>query len=709
MRMTRPSLFLALAVLYGCSQAPSIAGKNCDAVHACPNGYACRMESGASIGQCETGCKDARDCPQGELCLASACVRACTRDEECPAAQTCVSDTCQTVNHECAANSDCTHPGLCLGADGAMCRSGLCVYLPAAAGTACDDGSGCTSNATCDANGTCTGQPMVCDQVPEPACGGNGVVDIYAGACEHGACVYTPTSASCASCPDSLDCLRGCMIDTNGDGAPERIADGAFAAGNGCLTCASSQSRSKWSAVSCAQVVPINVCRTAAGQCISGELGGTCAGQSCCVFGSSWPAGDAATQPQCPLGVEDIGGDGVRLGEVWTGVCTHDGNCAGCTVDAQCDDGNPCSIDACVLDVCAHDIVTEIGTACTTAGSLIANDGACTPVGNAIVCKPKLGATCDALLGGSDCASGHCVDSVCCESACDGVCAQCGGDGKCNVMPADDAACGIIDCDLLDNLPCRNYSDITSNRCASFGSCKTANTTGTCTSYTDATAGTECGARYCAAFVWMRQSCASGSCSGSATVADCNDGLTCTTDSCDSAAGCGHTNNAADCGICSICSGGGCVFDASQTIDCATNYTCYSAGFCRKANLQPCTASSDCASDICLLTTCLWEGATASAACQNPAATCAPTPENATAGARISGGVVQVHPTAHALVFGCDFGWLTGTTYACQVTMPMVPAMTATGRATATATGVTLSFVDLMIPGCDCTASGTWQ
>jgi len=60
----------------------------------------------------------------------------------------------------------------------------------------------------------------------------------------------------------------------------------------------------------------------------------------------------------------------------------------------------------------------------------------------------------------------------------------CDGTGQCSKMPLDDKTCGVIDCDKLDT-KCRDYHDLTANRCDSLGSCKTANTTTTCTKYTD--------------------------------------------------------------------------------------------------------------------------------------------------------------------------------------------------------------------------------
>ena len=72
----------------------------------------------------------------------------------------------------------------------------------------------------------------------------------------------------------------------------------------------------------------------------------------------------------------------------------------------------------------------------------------------------------------TECALGFCTDGVCCESSCRTACKQCSPAGKCNAVPIDDDACGIIACPA--DTACRDYPpSITSNRCASFGVCKT--------------------------------------------------------------------------------------------------------------------------------------------------------------------------------------------------------------------------------------------
>jgi MYXO-CTERM domain-containing protein len=72
-----------------------------------------------------------------------------------------------------------------------------------------------------------------------------------------------------------------------------------------------------------------------------------------------------------------------------------------------------------------------------------------------------------------------------------GTCKTCDGVGLCNQMPADDDACGTIECNGL-NTSCMTYQDLTTNRCGSVGACKTKNTSAACTAVTN-TCGTDGG------------------------------------------------------------------------------------------------------------------------------------------------------------------------------------------------------------------------
>jgi alpha-tubulin suppressor-like RCC1 family protein len=238
------------------------------------------------------------------------------------------------------------------------------------------------------------------------------------------------TSPDCTvqgdTCVNGVCQPSGCFIGANSDW----VAPGAFAE-DGCRFCDPATNRNAWTAVTCVQSPPINVCRVATGTCNAALAGAGCQGASCCVYDPAWPT-DVGAQPDCPLTGEDDGDGVAEPTETWSGVCTHAGACVACTADAQCDDGDDCTLDACGPGgICVHDTSGRLGSDCTVT---TATDGTCVAGGGSLVCKLDVGRSCG---GNTDCANGNCVDGFCCGSACTDVCAACdvaGHQGVCTAV-----------------------------------------------------------------------------------------------------------------------------------------------------------------------------------------------------------------------------------------------------------------------------------
>lgn len=80
-----------------------------------------------------------------------------------------------------------------------------------------------------------------------------------------------------------------------------------------------------------------------------------------------------------------------------------------------------------------------------------------------------LGAKCEGMAG---CASGHCVNGVCCDAACDGVCEACTLEGHCAAAESD-VACPTVSCTPRDN-QCLTYgAKLSGGTCKDKGVCKT--------------------------------------------------------------------------------------------------------------------------------------------------------------------------------------------------------------------------------------------
>ena len=163
-----------------------------------------------------------------------------------------------------------------------------------------------------------------------------------------------------------------------------------------------------------------------------------------------------------PRGVMVLFGGNSSSSETWEYKVTNLGNGEGCTaatasicasgfcVDGVCCSSASCSVACQSCSVAGHEgSCTQAAAGTEVPGSCV--DGqACDGSGS---CMTKNGLACSSA---SPCASGFCVDGVCCESACDGPCLSCNqanGAGKCSpYLLASDPQ---NECGLGDG-PCRS-------------------------------------------------------------------------------------------------------------------------------------------------------------------------------------------------------------------------------------------------------------
>jgi hypothetical protein len=107
-------------------------------------------------------------------------------------------------------------------------------------------------------------------------------------------------------------------------------------------------------------------------------------------------------------------GDDAHVDSACQGICFAPLG-ASCTTAAECMSG------FCVGGVCCNTACTGSSMTCAAPGSVgtcTAAAATSTPQANGAACKQA-----------SDCASGFCVGSVCCNTACDGSCMTCGATG----------------------------------------------------------------------------------------------------------------------------------------------------------------------------------------------------------------------------------------------------------------------------------------
>ncbi len=369
--------------------------------------------------------------------------------------------------------SACTATAGCPAGDWCEVSTGKCQPRLA-------NGAGCSADAQCT-NGHCA-QGVCCDGACGGACESCAEPDRL-GACSPlaGGSAGTPSCApyvcdgSSASCPGSCSRDGGCVAGDYCDGGSCSEKES-----NGKTCTAANQCQSS-------DCVDGYCCNTTCGhKCdacnVSGKLGKctvvaqgsagipncspyVCNGTSAtcpssCDKGSDCGSGDLCTGGKC-VGKEDNGGSCAAAGECKSGNCVDgyccDTSCAGgcdacdvpdregtCTVIAKGSPGDNPS--------CGHYVCDGVTASCPT--TCAHGDGDCASgyfcYGGQCTLKPN-GQTCAA---GDVCASGNCVDGVCCDTPCAGGCDACDVPeraGTCTVIaqgsPGNNPSCSPYVCD----------------------------------------------------------------------------------------------------------------------------------------------------------------------------------------------------------------------------------------------------------------------
>ena len=522
------------------------------------------------------------------------------------------------------------------------CGSGACVD-----GVCCD--SACTGQCqACDVGGsigTCTTLSSGAPHGSRPACTTDG--SVCGGTCNGSsatACGYPGASTQCraASCTNGVETLPASCAGTGSCPALTTQSCGAYICGaTACKTtcagdadCASGNYCDGTNAC-----VPKKALAAACGgdhECTSGNcVDGFCCNASCngeceaCdVTGS---VGTCSAVTGAPHGSRTAcATDGTVCGGTCDGThtasCTYPGNSVSCrngsctggvaTLPESCNGAGACP--AVQTQTCAP--FTCGPTACN--GNCSA-DSDCT-AGNWCsggVCVPLLGQG-QSCGGANQCGSQHCVDGVCCDTACNGQCQACaesGSVGTCTAVAgaprvprtpcaSDGSLCGGA-CDGTNGAACAYPGGSTTCRSPSCSagvavlaaSCDGA---GSCPSEQDVS---------CAPFT-----CGANACNGNCTVdGDCTAGNYCAAGVCTPQNGPGVA-----CGASDQCTSGNCV--DGVCCDTACNGQCQacdvagSAGTCANVigaphgGRQPCATDGSVCGGVC-------DGSSATA-CAYPAA-----------------------------------------------------------------------------------------
>jgi hypothetical protein len=502
-----------------------------------PNGSPC-----TSNGQCRT-----TFCVDG-VCCDNACSGLCK--------------ACNVAGNEgvCglapAGNDDSgcpTTPRDACGTDGTCDGLGSCRKHPA--GTKCSDGvcasSSITSSSTCDGEGACVAGPVIpcapfaCSADGIPHCNDSCITDadcVMGGSCVNGSCGRRLDGATCKA---DGDCQSG--FCAGGVCCGSRCSDA-------CYSCRQPGSMGVCQEVPAGQRDPQGICKDE--MAFSCKSNGRCDGRGACAL---YPPG-----PIC--GAASCSADGTVLSAARR--CDGRGTCQALTTVS------------CSPFLCRNDACTE---SCSGAGSCdsetTCSGGSCGPKGLAQTC------TLDA-----QCSSGHCVDGVCCDQACQGACRSCVAGpqpGRCSPIVA-----GGVD-------PRGKCAANPASSCGSDGTCDGA---GNCSRHPAGTI------------------CAAGSCNRTSNTRSLPS-------TCDQAGQCVRGVDA-PCGA-YACNGSTCFLACGTDADCAMPNVCISGSCGLRAAGNACKVGSECATGNCVDGVCC--AASACSACQacnvdGTAGTCAPLP-----------------------------------------------------------------------------------
>ena len=535
-------------------------------------------------GTCEDGfchpgmpveCDDGNDCTDdwcdGELgCQTSSNEAPCDDGQVCTVDDTCSDGACAGVTDDCDDDNPCT-TNYCDPTKG--CQDVAIV------GLACDDGDACTYGSACDGQGECTGgESVVCEDAndcTDDSCedGVGCVHDFNDTDCDDGdacttwdACLFGQcTGGPAVNCDDQNPCTQdSCDWDT---GCVYAAEDVACNDGDACTV-------DDWcSAGECAGAA--NDCDDG-NDCTSNECDSVLGCQAVALNGAACNDGSVCTDGDtCSKEGECIGGDGIDCedGNPCTtkhcdaidgcyyepndNPCNDDNDCTlndTCSdsvcvggEDKICDDGNPCTDNACdALSGCEYTHNSDDcddGSVCTLDD--VCSDGGC--AGSYAPCvndNPCLDVSCDALAG--------CVEIILAGSGCD--------DG--NACTLDDVCDSEGTCGG-DTLYCNDENPCTDDSCDKVTGCTYTQNTSACDD------GDAC---------TTDDVCAAGACGGQAKT--CDDGSVCTDDSCDSGTGCVFAYNVSPCDDGNACTSsdtcdgmGGC---GGDTVDCEDGNVCTS-------------------------------------------------------------------------------------------------------------------------------------
>lgn len=460
-----------------------------------------------------------------------------------------------------------------------------------------------------------------------------------------GATCSTNTQCDSGFCVDGFCCESACSglceaCSTARKGSGSNGTCGPIASGvdpdNECTNsaCSGTGVCAQYNGVACASPA----------ECLSGYcVDGVCCGGACVGLCQACTAAKKGSGADGGCGNIGTGAD--PDDECGTGTCSGAGVCSMGSAGVTCTANGQCASGFCADGVCCNNACTGTCQACTAAKKGSGTNGTCGTI--AAYADPDnecYQGTCNgsgACIAGAngnlcsttnDCTSGFCVDGICCNSACTGLCQACstakkgsGANGTCGNIAYDvdpdnectNGACsGSGVCQSSTGMACNGSLTCLSGYCVDGVCCEAA-----CSALCQACSATKKGSGFdgvcepIAIATDPDNECGaecngSGACTPAPNGASCSLGTQCLSGFCVDGVCC---NNACS-GICEACSvakkgsgtQGQCgAIDAGKDPDNECAATCDGAGSCAPppvllGNGAACSAGSQCTSDHCI-------------------------------------------------------------------------------------------------------------
>jgi hypothetical protein len=385
---------------------------------------------------------------------------ACADGLACAGATDCTSKVCTTMVCQVPACDDNVQNGMETDQD----CGGTCV-------TKCGPDKGCDTNADCAGN-QCSGVGGTCTPNCADGTTNNMESDTDCGGPNCGA-----TCIAGDDCGGDTDCIGATFCNMMGKCTTDKVN------GQGCM------GTSQCVSGNCVDTVCCDL--ACSGTCLSCNLAGAV---GACTFVASGQDPDS----EC----------------AGTDVCNGAAACGKATGDA-CGAGAECATGQCVDGVCCNSACGALCKACTMAKTGQAN-GTCANISTntdpdnecvgSVMCS---GGACPLLVDGTactlntECENANCVDGVCCNNACGGLCQACSAVKK---GQGADGTCGAIKINTDPDMECAGTMS-----CNGAGACVAQPLGAACAM------GTECASTFCADGVCCNQACG-GACRGCAVV-----------------------------------------------------------------------------------------------------------------------------------------------------------------------------------------------